>query len=247
MLRNDARVPDSLCWHGANIAPWGFDSHGLDQLARYLGKESIFANSIVGPADQVMGLWERIQWRFPSPRDVRAHQLSMVAQACDARKSATASASSQYEMNITNVTVRRAAVTDFDIVFPASVAMFIEEVGYDPSIAGEAYAQRVRQLLAQGRTFICEGRDPYGARRVEFKADVGILAGSVAQLQGVWTSPDLRGNGIATAALAQVVRMINADMAKTISLYVNDYNHGAIHVYEKVGFTTVGEFATVML
>ena len=34
--------------------------------------------------------------------------------------------------------------------------------------------------------------------------------------------------------------------ARTISLYVNDYNHRALAVYSKVGFTQVGTFATVL-
>ncbi|MBM7825646.1 ribosomal protein S18 acetylase RimI-like enzyme [Arcanobacterium pluranimalium] len=244
--RDDAGALSSLCWQGANLAPWGFDSNGLDQLAKYLSKETIFANSIVGPADQVMGLWEKIKWRFPTPRDVRPHQLSMVFQGVDSRF-AIGAGSSWSVKNSSKATVRRAQITDFDIVYPASVAMFIEEVGYDPSTAGDVYPQRVKQLLRQGRTFVQIGRDPFGLPRVEFKADIGILAGGVAQLQGVWTAPDLRGCGIATSALTQVLGMIGQDMASTISLYVNDYNLGAIRVYEKIGFATVGEFATVLL
>ena len=48
-----------------------------------------------------------------------------------------------------------------------------------------------------------------GPRRVAFKTDVGAVwdapTGAVVQLTGVWTRDDLRGRGIATAALAAVV------------------------------------------
>ena len=32
-----------------------------------------------------------------------------------------------------------------------------------------------------------------------------------------------------------------------VSLYVNDFNVAALALYERIGFTTVGTFATVLL
>ena len=46
--------------------------------------------------------------------------------------------------------------------------------------------------------------------------------------------------------MAAVVRAVRADVAPLVSLYVNDYNARAIRAYERVGFTTVGTFATVL-
>ncbi|WP_235001804.1 GNAT family N-acetyltransferase [Arcanobacterium ihumii] len=255
----------ALCFHGANLAPWGFDDDGLELLGDYLGHETIFASSLVGPADQVMGLWSRINWRFPHPRDIRPHQLSMVFEpyrnsrfAADIKpgRSTLVGAPHKTEMNLHGdgeerlgavVGVRRGTLNDFDIVFPASVAMFVEEVGYDPTIYGDGYAKRVRQLLAEGRTFIQTGKDPYGVERVEFKADIGVLVNGHAQIQGVWTAPDLRGQGIASGLIYDVSKFIVKNIAPTVSLYVNDFNHAAVRVYDKAGFVQVGEFATVLL
>ncbi len=40
--------------------------------------------------------------------------------------------------------------------------------------------------------------------------------------------------------------LVRAEVAPVVSLYVNGFNHRAVHVYEKVGFTQVGAFATVL-
>jgi predicted GNAT family acetyltransferase len=46
--------------------------------------------------------------------------------------------------------------------------------------------------------------------------------------------------------MAAVVQHVRAHVAPTVSLYVNDYNVRAVRTYERVGFRTVGTFATVL-
>ena len=144
--------------------------------------------------------------------------------------------------------VRPAVPGELDIVFPAAVAMFKEEVGYDPSALDNSYKMRARSLIRSKRTYIktAPARDGHG-ERVIFKADVGALAGNVAQLQGVWTAPDMRGQGIATRALASVIHHVRHQHAARVSLYVNHYNTAAVHVYDKLGFTRVSDWATIQL
>ena len=55
----------------------------------------------------------------------------------------------------------------------------------------------------------------------------------------------LRGRGLAAPAMAGVVEYILADYA-TASLYVNDFNVRAIRCYQRVGFTEVGRYASVL-
>lgn len=97
----------------------------------------------------------------------------------------------------------------------------------------------MRQLITTGRAFgmVRDGR-------VVFKADVGSVAGSVCQVQGVWLDPALRGQGLAAPAMATVVRLARS-IAPTVTLYVNDYNKPARATYARVGFADVGEFATI--
>lgn len=224
----------ALAWEYGNILPLGFDEDGLDEVAEEFAGRRRTGSSIVGPADQVMGLWNRICKRWGPARDVRERQFSMVM---DSDPDVVA-----------DPLVQPAGVGDVSLVFPASVAMYIEEVGYDPTSHGAGYAYRVARLVRSQHTFIRKAPLADGSgERVVFKADVGALAGGVAQLQGVWVAPDLRGRGIATAGVAAVVKLVRERLAPTISLYVNDYNAAAIATYTRVGFRIVGRWATVFV
>ena len=224
----------ALAWEYGNILPLGFDEDGLDEVAEEFAGRRRTGSSIVGPADQVMGLWNRICKRWGPARDVRERQFSMVM---DSDPDVVA-----------DPLVQPAGVGDVSLVFPASVAMYIEEVGYDPTSHGAGYAYRVARLVRSQHTFIRKAPLADGSgERVVFKADVGALAGGVAQLQGVWVAPDLRGRGIATAGVAAVVKLVRERLAPTISLYVNDYNAAAIATYTRVGFRIAGRWATVFV
>lgn len=220
----------SIMWSGANLIPVATTPEQRERYADFLAPRVRRSSSIVGPAEEVMDMADLLRHSWGEPREVRAHQPSMVA---------TSTTSQPDEQ------VRLARAEDGGIVTPASVAMFTEEVGYDPTTYGPSYIARVFDLCKKGHTMIRTGIGPDGHERVEFKADVGALANGVAQIQGVWVAPDLRGQGLATAGMAAVINIVTSTIAPTVSLYVNDYNDAALAVYRKVGFKQVGEFATV--
>jgi predicted GNAT family acetyltransferase len=132
---------------------------------------------------------------------------------------------------------------ELDVLLPASIAMFTEEVGVSP-VAGDGgmlYRSRVRELVAAGRSFarIDDGR-------VIFKAEVGAATDAACQVQGVWVDPAWRGRGISAAGMAAVVETCRRDIAPTVSLYVNDFNAPARRAYERVGFGEVGTLASIL-
>ena len=130
-----------------------------------------------------------------------------------------------------------------DLLYPAGAAMFTEEIGYAPYVgSAAAYRAGVQRLVMGGRTFVL-----MDGARVRFKADVGSLASGVAQIQGVWIDPAWRGRGLAAPCMARVVDLVEAELAPTVSLYVNGYNTPALRAYERAGFERVGTFATVIL
>ncbi len=221
-----------LCWMGANLVPVGLDADDLlDAVAAHVSDRGRRCSSIVGPAAQVHGLWQRLAARWSRPRDIRADQPSMAISATPAVAP--------------DPRVRHSGERDLDILVPACVAMFTEEVGYSPLAGGGAYAARVHELVATRRSFVRTDVGP-GGRRVVFKAEIGALALGVAQVQGVWVHPDLRGQGIAAAGMAAVVELVRAELAPTVSLYVNDYNTPAVATYRRTGFQQVGSYATVL-
>ena len=67
------------------------------------------------------------------------------------------------------------------------------------------------------------------------------LVEQTLQLQGIWTPPELRGRGLATASLAAICDRL-LEVSPTLSLYVNDFNEAAIALYRRVGFGTSAIF-----
>ncbi len=96
-------------------------------------------------------------------------------------------------------------------------------------------------MIAEGRAFA-----RFDDGEVTFKAEVGARSALVGQIQGVWVRPDRRSTGLATAATASVADFVRT-AGRTPSLYVNDYNTAARRVYDRIGFTQVATFATVLL
>ncbi len=129
------------------------------------------------------------------------------------------------------------------LVYPACVAMYTEEVGVSPESGGSSdmYRARVTQLMSRGWSFA-----RFEDGQLVFKAEVACATSEVAQIQGVWVPPERRGEGFATRGMAAVVRAVQADIAPTVSLYVNEWNEPARRAYERVGFVEAGQFSTIM-
>jgi predicted GNAT family acetyltransferase len=138
--------------------------------------------------------------------------------------------------------VRRVRPDELDILYPAAVAMFTEEVGVSP-VQGDpnAYRSRVRELIASGRAYARIEDD-----RVVFKAELGAVSDLACQVQGVWVSPAERGRGLSAAGIASVVRLTRQDFAPIVCLYVNDFNIAARRAYARVGFNEVGAFSSIL-
>ncbi len=186
-------------------------------------------SSLVGPSAAVAQLWGLLRPQWGPARDVRAAQPLM---AIDGPPEIAA-----------DPAVRRVRSDEIDILLPASIAMFTEEVGVSPlsGDGGAAYRARVSELVRAGRAFarIEDGR-------VIFKAEVGAATPQACQVQGVWVRPEFRGQGLAAPGMAAVAIESAQSIAPLVSLYVNDFNAPARAAYQRVGFHEVAEFASVL-
>src|SRR5699024_12442981 len=92
--------------------------------------------ALVGPHDAGVTRWDGVKaWCGPA-RAVRDDQPSRVVDSVLAVQA--------------DPRVRPVLLDEFDILYPASVAMFAEEVGVDPEADNPSgYRARVRQLIAQ--------------------------------------------------------------------------------------------------
>ena len=219
----------AICYAGANMVPVNADESAARAFADRARKNSRRCSSLVGPSDQVAWMWDVLQRGWGPARDIRAHQPLLRIDAEPAVPGDPA--------------VRAVRPDELDIVLPACVAMFTEEVGVSPVEVdgGALYRARVAELIRQGRAFarIEDGE-------VIFKAEIGAATRSVCQVQGVWVHPDLRAQGIGTAGTAAVVTLARARIAPTVSLYVNDYNDAARRAYARIGMRPAGELASIL-
>jgi hypothetical protein len=121
--------------------------------------------------------------------------------------------------------------------------MFTEEVGISPTAGdgGATYRARVSELIRAGRAF---ARIENG--RVIFKAEIGSVTPHACQVQGVWVTPERRGEGLAAAGMAAVVQEAQRSIAPVVSLYVNDFNVPARAAYRRTGFSQVATFMSVL-
>ena len=226
---NDGRLR-SLCYSGANLVPICATPEAVRAFADRARRAGRRCSSIVGPAEPTAQLWRLLEPGWGPAREVRANQPLMVTESPSA--------------DVTpDPLVRRIRKDEMDVLMPACVAMFTEEVGISP-LAGDGgllYQARVAELIGAGRSFarIDDGK-------VVFKAEIGAATPQACQIQGVWVAPEHRGRGLSETGMAAVLRYALADVAPVVSLYVNDYNTPARRSYARVGFKETGAFMSVL-
>lgn len=220
---------DGLCFSGPNLIPLRGTVSAMRMFADRARRRGRMCSSLVGPAEQVLTLWDELQSDWGPAREVRADQPLMALSA--------------NPMVAPDPLVRQVRPSELGRYLPAAIAMFIEEVGIDPCAedGGAGYRARVSELIAAGRAF---ARFEHG--EVVFKAEIGAMSSRVGQIQGVWVRPDRRGAGIGTAGTAAVAHRLVHHLNRTASLYVNGYNHVAQAAYRRIGFEQVGQYATVL-
>ena len=179
---------ESLCYSGANLVPVAATPDAVAAFAERAMRQGRRCSSVVGPAAEVQALWALLRPRWGPAREVRPVQPVMVTAGPP--------------LIPPDPLVRRVRSDEIDILWPASVAMFTEEVGVSPTIGdgGASYRARLEQLIRGGRAF---ARIEHG--RVIFKAEIGAVTPQACQVQGVWVCPDYRGQGLAAPGMAAVV------------------------------------------
>ncbi|MDH6144816.1 putative GNAT family acetyltransferase [Kitasatospora sp. GP30] len=222
---------ESLCYAGANLVPINAGPQAVRAFAERARRQGRRCSSIVGPAGPVAELWALLERSWGPAREVRAHQPLM----------ATSEPAAEVAPD---PLVRRVRRDELDLLMPACVAMFTEEVGISP-LAGDGgllYQARVTELVTGGRSFarISEQGE------VIFKAEIGAVTKGACQVQGVWVAPAHRGKRLSEAGMAAVLEIALREVAPVVSLYVNDYNLPARAAYRRLGFREVGAFMSVL-
>ena len=224
----DGGALSAACYSGANLVPVQAGREAVAAFAARARMQGRRCSSIVGPAEAVGQLWSALAPFWGTPRDVRPVQPVLAMSAPSAIEP--------------DPRVRMVRSSELDVLMPACIAMFTEEVGVSPIGAdgGAAYRARQADLIAAGRSF---ARIDNG--KVIFKAEIGAVTPYACQVQGVWVPPEERGRGHAVHGMAAVVQAA-LRLAPVVTLYVNDFNAPARAAYRHVGFTQAGTFMSVL-
>ncbi|MEP9381070.1 GNAT family N-acetyltransferase [Nocardioides cheoyonin] len=219
----------AACHVGANLVPVQADREDAVAFGeRALGRGRT-VSTIVGPQGPVRAFWDVVGSSWGRPRDIRWEQPHLEQQLA-----------SQVDPD---PCVRRTTREDLELLYPACVAMYTEEVGVSPEWGGgsDLYRARVMQLISRGWSFA-----RFDDGELVFKAEVACATPSAAQIQGVFVPPDRRGQGLAASGMAAVAEIVRREIAPAVSLYVNEWNAPARRAYERAGFVETSRFSTVM-
>lgn len=219
----------SLCHAAANLIPVQATPEALHAFAVLAISRGRRCSAILGTDAEVGRMWPMLRPGWGPARDVRTQQPFLTLSGPPAVEP--------------DPLVRRVTPAEVDLLYPACVAMFTEELGISPEIGGGArlYRSRVQQLVDRGLAY---ARIENG--NVIFKAEVAALTPHAAQVQGVWVDPAYRGRGICAPAMATVAGAVLQHIAPVVTLYVNRHNVAARRAYARVGFTEHTRFATVL-
>jgi uncharacterized protein len=222
---NDAII--GVAYFGRQIVIAADDGAAIDAFAE-AAKAQSGERMIVGPRPAIERYWSRVESWHAAPRAIRKRQLVMQLDRPKLK---------DYEHTVVG---RRARIDEWTSVADNSALMIAQELEYDPMRSSPEFTSNVRAMIDRGLWWVGESLG-----RLCFYCNIGPWSPQTAQLQGIWTPPEMRGKGLATAALAAICDRL-LTMTPTLSLYVNDFNLPAIALYERVGFETVSDFATLL-
>ena len=207
----DGRL-SALCFAGANIVPAGRGCAAFAEAAAHGG-----ARMLIGEESAVGELWDAARARLPEPRDDRPGQPVYVLSEAPAPG---------------ETGLRAARASDLDLLVPACAAAHHEEIGIDPLRRDpDGFRWRTRQQIEEGRSWLWLEDGV-----IRFKAEASAWTPSAVQLQQVWVDPEARGRGYARRALADLCRLLLAQVP-AVCLFVRPENTPALRLYDSIGMT----------
>ena len=217
----------SACHAGANIVPVQATPEAIQAFSDQVLSDGLRPASLVGLRSAVMPMWERVESTWGPARSLRPFQPFL-----ELDEDPTVAPDPR---------VHRVLLDEFDVLYPACVAMFTEEVGVDPEIGGASgYRARVAQLISQSWAFaiIEDGEvQDRGRRRDVVRVPA---AGGVGAARPAWP-----GHRHSRAGRGRGARP--GDGRTRRHVVVNDHNRSARRTYERVGFRETAMFSSILL
>ncbi|MGD8393943.1 MAG: GNAT family N-acetyltransferase [Candidatus Eiseniibacteriota bacterium] len=209
------------------VVPFALNRDVARAFGQFIVESGAQVRNIVGRRETVQGLREGMRHHGTQHRLLRDRQLVYVLERECFRSCGEAA-------------LRRATLSDLGLVVAASAAMMKEEVEEDPLAERPAeFRWFIRDRIVRGDEYLWCDDDG-----VCFRCNLSARTPDLAQIEGVYTPPERRRAGLATRGLSALCGRLLQDTPR-LCLYVNDFNHGAIRLYERLGFRHVFDFQSV--
>ena len=135
-----------------------------------------------------------------------------------------------------------ATPAELEPLMAVHAGMAFEESGVNPlEVDPEGFRRRCSRRIEQGRTwaYMKDGK-------LVFKADVISETPEITYLEGVYVSPEERGQGYGVRCLSQLSQRL-LPHSKSICVLVNERNQAAQALYRKARYKLDGIYDTVFL
>jgi ribosomal protein S18 acetylase RimI-like enzyme len=135
-----------------------------------------------------------------------------------------------------------ATPNEMEFVVRVHAQMALEETGVNPlEVDPTGFRQRCARRIRQKRVWVCveDGR-------LTFKADVITDLREITYLEGVYVSPERRGNRFGARCVRQLTNTL-LKRTKSVCLLVREKNAAAEACYRKAGFTVRDYYETLFL
>jgi RimJ/RimL family protein N-acetyltransferase len=212
------------------VVPFTPEAEVAGEMGREAVRSRIAIRNIVGRRETVSALWAAMGEQRPPARLIRDRQpVYWVDRDCFRPAGLPAD-------------VRRAGFDDLDLVVEQGAAMMLEEVEEDPLVDRPIeYRRFVRERIARGDEFVWTDEEG-----LCFKCNVSSRTPDLAQIEGVFTPRERRRQGLALRGMSTLCARLLREIPR-LSLYVNDFNVGAIRLYERLGFQRAFDCQSIFL
>jgi len=138
--------------------------------------------------------------------------------------------------------LRPAVLSELDLVVPVHAQSAFEESGVNPlNVDPAGFVKRCARRIKLGRTWV-----DIENGTLNFKADVVSDTPEIVYLEGIYVSPEHRGNGYGARCMTQLTNNL-LDHTKAVCLLVNENNPAAQACYRKAGYEFRDYYETLFL
>jgi predicted GNAT family acetyltransferase len=138
--------------------------------------------------------------------------------------------------------LRRATLDELELVVPVHAQMVLDEIGVDPLKTDPVgFLDRCARRIHQGRVWVC-----VEDKQLTFKADVISDLPELKYIEGVYVSPEKRGQGYGAQCMRQLTNTLLTG-TKSVCVFAKEQNLAAQACYRNAGYKLRDYYDTVFL